>query len=805
MGAQSEFQELQKCCDDLTRVLDLAGTWRGRDTTFIAESLLAVLCRMLDLDFVYLRLDEAVHAFTRVGQVLGSALGTDDMSERIGRWLDTEPQLRSRHFLANEMSISGAAFPLGIAAGIGWLVVGSRRHPFPSETEHLLLSVAASHATVAFREVRDLADRPLPPGFRHREPTEAALAEGERALQLFIDTIPAAAYCATADGMVELINRHHLDYVGRTYEEMKGLGFLGQFHPDDLPGLLSTWQGMLASKQGGDLEGRVRRADGEYRWTLIRTTALLDDDGNVVRWYGVNTDIEDRKRTEDSLRAAEAALAATERNFSLMIDSLPVLVWSSRADGSADYVNKPYLEYAGLPERDIMDWGYLNLIHPDDVEGMAARWRAQLDLDWAVNQARLRRHDGEYRRFYFAGRKFIDSSGAVRWFGANIDIEDLKRAEDALRESEAALRTSERKLQQIIGTIPGLVWTASADGAGTFANQHYLDYVGFSAEDALGRGWATAVHPDDLERLANTWTSMLETGRGGDVEARIRRADGQYRWFLFRTNPLYDDAGNLTQWFGINTDIDDRKRAEEKLREAQAELAHVTRLITMGELAVSIAHEVNQPLMAIVTNAATCLRWLEEGKLDVTEARQAAERIVRDGHHAGEIIASIRALGRKSSPLIERMDLGKAIREMLELIQGQLGRAGIEPTLEFSDDKPEVFGDRTQLQQVVLNLILNSVEAMADTPDEQPRLHIHVSAGDDGFAEVRIADNGPGIDPNTIDRLFDAFFTTKPNGIGMGLSICRSIIDGHGGQIWASQNAPKGSVFHFTVPLAVAA
>ena len=180
--------------------------------------------------------------------------------------------------------------------------------------------------------------------------------------------------------------------------------------------------------------------------------------------------------------------------------------------------------------------------------------------------------------------------------------------------SEAALRTSERRLQQIIGTIPGLVWTAAADGAGTFANQHYLDYVGFSAEDALGRGWATAVHPDDLERVANAWTSMLETGRGGDVEARIRRADGQYRWFLFRTNPLYDDAGNLTQWFGINTDIDDRKRAEEKLREAQAELAHVTRLITMGELAVSIAHEVNQPLMAIVTNAATCLRWLEEGQ-----------------------------------------------------------------------------------------------------------------------------------------------------------------------------------------------
>ena len=205
--------------------------------------------------------------------------------------------------------------------------------------------------------------------------------------------------------MAEFFNQYYLDYVGRTYEDLQGLGYLSQFHPDDFPGLLSIWQEMLASKRGGDLEGRVRRADGEFRWTLIRTTPLLDDDGNVVRWYGVTTDIEDRKRAEDSLRTAEAALAATERNFSLMIDSLPVLVWSSREDGSADYVNKHYLEYAGLPERDIMGWGYLDLLHPDDMEGMVARWKAQLHLDWAVNQARLRRHDGEYRRFYFAGRK----------------------------------------------------------------------------------------------------------------------------------------------------------------------------------------------------------------------------------------------------------------------------------------------------------------------------------------------------------------------------------------------------------------
>ncbi|QKD06694.1 PAS domain-containing sensor histidine kinase [Mesorhizobium loti R88b] len=696
------------------------------------------------------------------------------------------------------MSISVVAVPLGVSLGIGWLVAGSRRPAFPSQNDHLRLNVAASQATIAFREVLQLSDRALPRAARDQL-SDGALAERESDLRLFIDTIPVAAWCTTADGMAEIFNQYHLDYVGRTYAEMRGLGFLAQFHPDDLPGLLSIWQGMMASKRGGDLEGRVRRADGEYRWTLMRTKPLLDESGDVLMWYGVNTDIEDRKRAQNALLAAEA-LAESERNLRSMIDSLPVLVWASSADGSADYVNKHYLDYAGLPESDIIGWGYLALIHPDDVEGLLASWKAQLGLDLAVSQARIRRHDGEYHRFYFAGRKFTDPTGADRWLGVNLDIEDLKRAEDALKASEAALEMSERRLQQIIAAIPGLVWSATSEGAGTFANQHYLDYVGFSAEEALGHGWATAVHPEDLESVAATWKSMLSSGRGGDVEARIRRADGQYRWFLFRTNPLYDDNGNLIQWFGINTDIDDRKRAEQNLRNAQSELAHVTRMITMGELAVSIAHEVNQPLMAIVTNAATCLRWLEDSQLDVGQARQAADRIIRDGHRAGEIISGIRALARKSPLNIEAMDLEQAIREVLELLHGELSRHGIESSVEFSGNVAEVLGDRIQLQQVVLNLIMNGAEAMAGR--SQPRELVIKTTVVDGFAKVSVADTGIGFDANTADRLFDAFFTTKPNGLGMGLSICRSIVEAHAGQISVTQNRPVGSVLSFTVPLA---
>jgi PAS domain S-box-containing protein len=757
--------------------------------------------------------------------------------------------------------------------------------------------------------------------------SEAALRESERALSLMLDAIPAMAWSTTADGYADMFNKSMVDYLGRSMEELAGVGFLAQFHPDDVDRMLAEWQAMMASGAGGDIEGRSQRADGEYRWLICRCSPLLNAQGEVVRWYGVNLDIEDRKR-------AEAAMQASESNLSLILNSLPVLVWSAKAGGSADFINQRYLDYVGLPREAILDFGFADVIHPDDVDGLLETWRLAQDQDTSFAQARIRRFDGEYRWFYLIGQKFYDANGTVRWFGVNIDVEDHKDTRDALRASEAALRESERQLQQIVSSIPGLTWSSDERGATTFWSQQYLDYAGAKLEDVLGYGfvdyihpddraqtletWATIIaagvpgeaelrlrradgvyrwfliracpffnedgnltqwfgvnidvedrkgaqdglraseaalreserqlqqiissipgltwkadaegnitfwsqsfleyggatiddilgyrfmnylHPDDHERVLEVWNGILRSGTQGESEVRIRRADGQYRWFLWRASPFFDGAGNVTQWFGINVDIENRKRAEENLRQSQNELAHVTRMTTMGELAVSIAHEVNQPLMAVVTNAGACLRWLNGDRPDLAMARQAAERIVRDGHRAGDIITSLRNLARKSAPRLDPVCLDQVIPVVLDLLQSEFRRHGVVAKAELGDFSIAIRGDSTQLQQVVLNLVMNAVEAMASTAASARRLTVRAEVRD-GDALVTVADTGPGLGTEDPDRLFEAFFSTKTEGIGMGLSICRSIIEAHGGRIWASNNGARGGVFSFTLPLA---
>jgi PAS domain S-box-containing protein len=485
---------------------------------------------------------------------------------------------------------------------------------------------------------------------------------------------------------------------------------------------------------------------------------------------------------------------------------------------------------------------------------------------------------------------------------------------------------SERGLGFIIDTVPALVWSAGPDGSADFFNRHYLDFVGLSSEEASGSGWTVAVHPEDLTELAATWERILASGAPGEAEARLRRHDGEYRWFLFRTNPLRNAHGAIVKWYGVNTDIEDRKRAEVELRRAydsfadaqrlsqtgnftadiavddhiwseelyrifeidpstkisvqmvrdiihpddlpgfdagfteslggvdfdqvfriipasgdvkhvhavghliervagrplfigaiqdvterivaedalnraRTELAQVARATTVSALTASIAHEVNQPLSGIITNASTCLRMLDGDLPDIDGARETARRTIRDGNRAADVVSRLRELFARREFTLETLDLNDATQEVVALSSGDLQRQRVVLQSELAADLPTISGDRIQLQQVILNLLRNASDALADV-DDRPRT-VLLSTGREADDRVRLSvrDAGVGLDPEIVDRLFGAFFTTKSGGMGIGLFVSHSIIERHHGRLWAEPNDDgPGTTFSFSIP-----
>jgi C4-dicarboxylate-specific signal transduction histidine kinase len=295
----------------------------------------------------------------------------------------------------------------------------------------------------------------------------------------------------------------------------------------------------------------------------------------------------------------------------------------------------------------------------------------------------------------------------------------------------------------------------------------------------------------------------VRDGSNFQCDFRIVTPDGATK-SLHSMGHLTAHGAGKTEFIGTVMDVTERRIAEEALRSALADLERASRLTTMGQLTASIAHEINQPLAAIITNADACLLWLEADTPDLEEARQAASRIVRNGHRAGDIIRSVRTLTRKSAPEMVSLDINEVIREVIVLVGGEFRRHGVQVETSLSSGLQLVTGDRVQLQQVVLNLIMNGIEAMADSVRERRQLQIRSANDEPGGVLVAVGDSGSGLDMSRTERLFEAFFTTKPRGTGMGLSICRSIIDAHGGRLWASSNVPNGAVFQFALPATTA-
>lgn len=494
-------------------------------------------------------------------------------------------------------------------------------------------------------------------------------------------------------------------------------------------------------------------------------------------------------RLKDLALRNEEKIREAERELRVVVDTIPAAVWSMHPNGSAEFHNRRWLEYTGLSPREAQGRGYRATVHPDDLarqQGMEATRLARGEP--FEDELRLRRSDGEYRWFLNRVAPLRNELGSlVKWYGASSDIEDRKRAEEGLREKA-----------RLLDLTHDTVFVRDMNDVITYWNRGAEELYGWTSDQATGNVTHELLQTTFPEPLDAVTQKLLCTGRWEGELVHTKR-DGTRvavasRWALQRNG-----SGSPIAILETNNDITEHKRAAEALRDMQVELAHVNRVTTMGQLTASIAHEVNQPLAAVVTHAHAALRWLDGERPNLEEARLALKHIIKDGNRASEVVNRIRALIKKAPPRNDPLNMNEVILETVALARSEILKNGISLKTQLAKGMPLVRGDRVQLQQVLLNLIINALEAMSGIEGTRELL-ISTAEGETGYVRVAVCDSGPGLDLHALRRVFDAFYTTKPGGMGMGLSICHSIVGAHRGEIWATADRPQGAAFQFTLP-----
>src|SRR5216683_3510604 len=790
-----EIKRLKRCLNDLVSVLALPAMWSGSQPSQIVHTLLDALLGMLCLDLVYARLqDPAGGAPIEVLKIAPSAkwMLPDEIHKTVSQWFGDDPQKwpsRLRASIGDE-DISIVSQRCGLHGEIGVIVAGSQGADFPGQTERLLLSVAANQAVIGLQEARLLSEQKRVASELERRVAERTkeLAETENNFRQIVNSIPGLVCTMSPAGEVRLLNRPLLEYFGKTSTEVKGWALSDAVHPEDLPRVIAAFTSSIGTGNPYDIEHRCRRADGVYRWFQVRALPVRDADGGITGWYVLLVDIDDRKRAEEALRTSE-------RNLSSIINTIPMLAWSARPDGFRDFLNQRWLDFTGLSAEQARGSGWGSTIHPDDAKGLLDSWQMALVTGQLTDvEARMRRFDGEYRWFLLRASPLRDESGKiVKWYGTNTDIDDRKRAEEELQRSEAFLAEGQR-----LSLSGSFLWRLDTDEI-TFSEQLYRTFEFDRDAPVTLERIGSRVHSEDILLL----TDKIEAARTGDgvlnYEIRLRMPNGSVKYLRTIAHRTRDRDGR-PEIMGAIQDVTERRLAEEALSQARSDLAHVTRVTTLGALTASIAHEVNQPLSGIITNAGTCLRMLDSNPPDVDGARETARRTIRDGNRASDVITRLRSLFSKKEFTQEPLDLNEATREVIVLSLSELQRNRVIVQSELADDLPPITGDRVQLQQVLLNLVRNASDAMVGVEDRPRQLLIRTESEGRDHVRVTVRDAGVGIERQGMDKLFDAFYTTKSDGMGVGLSVSRAIVEKHGGRLWVEPNDGPGATFAFSIP-----
>ncbi|WP_246738007.1 MULTISPECIES: PAS domain-containing protein [Rhizobium] len=763
--------------NDILSITALPATWAGGDVDGIAGTLLDALRAILDVDFLLLRVD-------RHG---------DQPEMLMGRFSDTDVRAPST-LLANllaafgtsvgdwphhaEFERGGSTFrllteKLGIQGKIGVLVAGSSLPSFPSEQDRIVVHVAASQAAIAVAEA-----------FRVREDTRAAAA---RELNKVVDAIPVMAWSTLPDGRADFFNAHFLTYLGITTEQAAGWGWAAALHPEDSGRLQSVWTRLLASGAPGETEARLRRWDGQYRWFLFRANPVHGEDGSVVRWYGTNTDIDDRRRVEEELRRSAALMTQAQRL------TVTGSVWWRPATGEIYWSDEAY-RVAGQavgtsPTVEMM----FDRCHPEDLSivrdliSNAMNYGQNVDLEH-----RLIMSDGAIKYVHVVLQNIGADPANPEFIGAVADITERKIAEENLRRSDVLLSEGQR-----ISRTGTFSWKVETDEI-TFSDE--LNRIfGFEPGKVVDfDGIGQRVYEEDLPLLAAQMAEVRQGGDNPDYEIRLF-VDGQVKHVRV-VGRIIRHLDGSNECIGAVQDVSAQRIAELARDKLRSELAQLARVMSLSTMAASIAHEVNQPLSGIIMNASASLRMLSGSPPNIDGAVETAKRTIRDGNRASDVITRLRNLFKRGVATVEQLDLNEAIREVLGLLANDLQRGRITLTAELSAAPPLIMGDRVQLQQVIMNLLRNSTDAMTDIDPLQRKILVR-TAFEHREIKVAVEDQGVGLALVDIERLFDAFHTTKPNGMGIGLSVSRSIIEAHGGRIWAEANPSGGAIFSFSLPI----